>query len=217
VSSQRILIKSDLLGTVTLCHTESGQQIERDVAAARWWTRWLAQRLAQREQRALRHLAGQWGIATVLTASTRKLTRTYLPGQPMHLAKPKDPGYFRRAQHLLRALHRRGAAHNDLAKEANWLVTPQGDPALVDFQLATISRRRGAIFRALAYEDIRHLLKHKRTYCPEQLSARERCILATPSLPSRLWRVGVKPIYRFITRRVFGWADREGAGDRRFN
>jgi hypothetical protein len=25
-----------------------------------------------------------------------------------------------------------------------------------------------------------------------------------------------KPVYRFITRRLLGWADREGAGDRRF-
>ena len=24
----------------------------------------------------------------------------------------------------------------------------------------------------------------------------------------------VKPIYLFLTRRVFGWSDREGAGDR---
>jgi hypothetical protein len=26
----------------------------------------------------------------------------------------------------------------------------------------------------------------------------------------------VKPAYAFVTRRVLGWADREGAGDRRF-
>jgi hypothetical protein len=24
----------------------------------------------------------------------------------------------------------------------------------------------------------------------------------------------VKPVYLFVTRRLFGWADREGAGDR---
>jgi hypothetical protein len=25
-----------------------------------------------------------------------------------------------------------------------------------------------------------------------------------------------KPAYTFVTRRIFGWSDREGAGDRRF-
>jgi hypothetical protein len=46
------------------------------------------------------------------------------------------------------------------------------------------------------------------------LTARERRILASPSLISRLWRATGKRLYRFITRRLLGWADREGAGDR---
>ena len=65
-------------------------------------------------------------------------------------------------------------------------------------------------------EDLRHLLKHKRSYCPERLTARERRILARPAMVSRLWMAMGKPVYLFVTRRLFGWADREGAGDRRF-
>jgi hypothetical protein len=105
-------------------------------------------------------------------------------------------------------------AHNDLAKEPNWLVTPAGHPALVDFQLALVSRRRSRLFRALAHDDIRHLLKHKRSYCPGRLTRREQHILATPSLPARVWMQTGKKLYLLVTRRVFGWADREGAGDR---
>ncbi len=92
----------------------------------------------------------------------------------MQLARPQDPAYFRAARALLARLHRRGIAHNDLAKEPNWLVTPDGRPALVDFQLALVAPRRGRLFRILGREDIRHLLKHKRSYCPERLTARER-------------------------------------------
>ena len=113
-------------------------------------------------------------------------------------------------------MHRRGIAHCDLAKEPNWLVTPTGAPALVDFQLALIAPRRGRLLRMLAREDLRHLLKHKRTYCPERLTARERAILEHRGITSRLWMATVKPVYWFITRRLLGWADREGAGDRRF-
>ena len=104
--------------------------------------------------------------------------------------------------------------HNDLAKETNWLVTPDGRPALVDFQLAMTLTRRGALARALGHDDLRHLLKHKRTYLPERLTAREKRILATHSLVSRIWMASGKKVYLFVTRRILRWRDREGAGDR---
>jgi serine/threonine protein kinase len=132
----------------------------------------------------------------------------------MQRARPRDPGYYREALRLLRSLHARNLVHNDLAKEPNWLVTPGGHPALVDFQLAGLWRRRTRLFRLLAHDDLRHLLKHKRTYLAARLTARERRILATPSVISRLWRGTGKRVYRFVTRRLLGWADREGAGDR---
>jgi hypothetical protein len=132
----------------------------------------------------------------------------------MQVARPRDPAYFRAAARLLRRLHTANVIHNDLAKETNWLVTTDGRPALVDFQLAMTLTRRGRIARALGHDDIRHLLKHKRTYAPERLTARERRILATPSLVSRLWMASGKRVYLFVTRRVFRWRDREGAGDR---
>jgi hypothetical protein len=70
------------------------------------------------------------------------------------------------------------------------------------------------MFRILAREDIRHLLKHKRTYCPDRLTRREKAILDNPSLIAKLWMMTGKPIYLFITRKILGWQDREGAGDR---
>ena len=94
------------------------------------------------------------------------------------------------------------------------LVVGSGQAAFVDFQLAWHAPHRGRLFRILAYDDLRHLLKHKRSYCPDELTNRERRILARPSLPSRLWMRIVKPPYHFLTRRVLGWADREGASDR---
>jgi RIO-like serine/threonine protein kinase len=143
-----------------------------------------------------------------------RLHRSWLDGAPMHHAKPSDPLYFREALRLVRRLHATGIVHNDLAKEPNWLVTPDGTPALVDFQLAMRPRHRGAWFRALAYDDLRHLLKHKRTYCPQALTARERAILARRSWPAAVWFRTGKPVYRWITRSLLGWQDREGAGDR---
>ncbi len=209
-------LKSDLFGTVWLGKGPGCEFVVRDTAGARWWTAWLARRLCRREARALARLDGLPGTPRLLSSDRGALRREWIEGRPMQAARPRNAGYFRAARRLLSAIHRRGVAHNDLAKEPNWLVTPTGNPALVDFQLALVAPRRGRLFRALAREDLRHLLKHKRSYCPELLTARERGILARPAAFSRLWMATGKPVYTFVTRRLFGWADREGAGDRRF-
>jgi len=208
-------LKSDLFGAVWLDGERGREFVLRDTGGARWWTAWLARRLCRREARALARLDGLPGTPRLLAADRKTLRRAWIEGRPMQLARPRNAEYFRAARALLARLHHRGIAHNDLAKEPNWLVTPTGAPALIDFQLALVAPRRGRAFRALAREDIRHLLKHKRTYCPERLTARERRILATPAAVSRLWLATAKPAYTFVTRRLLGWADREGAGDRR--
>ena len=209
-------LKSDLFGTVWRGGDRGREFVLRDTSSARWWTAWLARRLCRREARALARLDGLLGTPRLLDSDRRTVRREWIEGRPMQIARPANAEYFRAAHALLCRLHRRGIAHNDLAKEPNWLVTPTGLPALVDFQLAFESPRRGRLFRTLAREDLRHLLKHKRRYCPGRLTARERRILDSPATFSHLWMATGKPAYTFVTRRIFGWADREGAGDRRF-
>ncbi len=167
-----------------------------------------------RESRALAALSGIAGIPALLNADGHSLTRSFIAGDAMQVRRPHDPAFFRSAARLLRRMHRRGVAHNDLAKEPNWLVTTDGEPALVDFQLALLSPNRGRCFRMLAREDLRHMLKHKRTYCPDQLTCRENSILDNPALISRLWMATGKKLYLIFTRRILGWQDREGAFDR---
>lgn len=208
------LLKKDLFGEVWLLNPGEDAEILRDTRPARWWVRWLARSLLRREATGLRALESIEGVPRVLRCSAEQLARSYVAGQPMHIAKPSTPAYFRRAMRLLRRIHRAGVVHNDLAKEPNLLVRDDGSPAFIDFQLAGCTQSRGRLFRIAAREDIRHLLKHKRTYCPAELTARELGILAQPSGLSRAWMGLVKPVYLFVTRRIFGWSDREGAGDR---
>lgn len=210
------ILKADLFGSVVLRGTAEEPLLRRDTTGAKAGLRWLAHLLARREARALDHLGGLPGTPRLIGFDGRRLDRSFIRGLPMQQAKPVDPAYFREALRLLRRLHLARVTHNDLAKETNWLVTPEGRPALVDFQLAAVHRRRSRLFRVLAREDLRHLLKHKRTYLPEGVSARQRRILATPAVHSRLWRTTGKRLYLLVTRRLLGWADREGAGDRRF-
>jgi predicted Ser/Thr protein kinase len=208
------LLKKDVFGRVSLCDDGGSLSIVRDALAARPWIRWLARGLLAREARALAAAHGTAGIPEVLRAEIYTLHRSFIAGEPMQRSRPTDIDYFRAAARLLRRLHVRGIVHNDLAKEPNWLVTDEGEPGIVDFQLAWYAPKRGRLFRLLAHEDIRHLLKHKRTYCPDHLTRRELAILDNPTIISRIWMFGGKPLYLFVTRKIFGWADREGAEDR---
>ena len=208
------LLKKDLFGEVRLETAAGRSQIVRDTATASAWARPLARWLMRREARVLAALEGLDGVPQLQHCDAVTLRRSFIDGEPMQIARPSDAAYFRKASQLLRALHRASVVHNDLAKEPNLLVTATGDPAFIDFQLASYMPRRGRLFRLLGREDVRHLLKHKRTYCPEHLTAREKAILDTPSGASRLYMSTVKPMYLFVTRRLLGWADREGAGDR---
>ena len=150
--------------------------------------------------------------------------RTRGTGARLHRRRCAASGQARRRRRLfqaakaaLRKLRRAGICHNDLAKEQNWLRGSDGSAYLTDFQLAACFKRRGKLFRILAYEDLRHLLKHKRRYAPAALTPKERKVLARKSLFARIWLTTGKKVYVAITRGLFNFTDREGGGRRLVN
>jgi hypothetical protein len=214
-----LVLKRDVFSTVERGRfaTSTGEidAVLRRLDQVPWWTQPVARHLFERERRAL-VAAGSLGIGPRLVfAEDRFLVRAFIDGVALHVARPYgDRAYFAAAKSALRRLHRAGVCHNDLAKEQNWLRGSDGKPYLTDFQLAFVFRRRSKVFRVAAYEDLRHLLKHKRSYVPEALTISERRVLAHKSLPTRLWMATGKRIYRLVTRGVFGFTDREGGGPR---
>ena len=206
-------LKSDSFGRILLVRTPDQVFVRRDLSASPWWLRVPAWYLANREARALRHLKGMAATPRLLGWDGTHLDRSFLDGEAMYLRPPRgDVAYFHAARRLLQQLHQRGVAHNDLAKEANWLVQEDGMPALIDFQLAVCGHPRSRWMRLLAREDLRHLLKHKRMYCGHALTPVERRVLKRHSWVRDLWFRTGKPVYRFVTRRVLHWEDNEGQG-----
>jgi hypothetical protein len=212
-----VVLKRDVFSTIERGHfrTESGEvdAVQRRLDGVPWWSRLVANELFRRERRALA-VAGPLGVAPPLLHAGRDvLVRGWIDGVPLHIAKPHgDAAYFRDAKAALRKLHRAGIAHNDLAKEQNWLYA-QGRAYVTDFQLAACFRRRSRLFRIARYEDLRHLLKHKRRYAPEALTAAERRVLARKSFITRAWMATGKKVYYAITRGL-NFTDREGRGVR---
>lgn len=188
--------------------------IRRVVSAAPLWSRPIAWVLARREIAVLSAVDGVKGVPQLYSVDRDGLYRSWTDGTPLHLARPAHAAWYRDAHRLLSEFRRRGVTHNDLAKPQNWLMTPDGRAAVIDFQLATRHRRKGWLFRLMAYEDFRHLLKQKRAFAPELLSPSGQRLLARRSLPNRVWMASGKKVYNLVTRGFFRWSDGEGTHDR---
>ena len=217
-----VLLKRDVFSTVERGRfREPGGEVDavlRRLDEVPWWSFGLARHLFARERKALRLAKGLNVGPDLLWAGKRALVRGFIDGVALHLAKPYgDEAYFRSAKAALRRLHRAGICHNDLAKEQNWLRGSDGQCYVTDFQLAACFKRRSRLFRIAAYEDLRHLLKHKRSYAPEALTPKEHKVLARKSAVARIWLMTGKKVYRAITRGLFNFTDREGGGRRLVN
>jgi hypothetical protein len=220
--AEGVLLKRDVFSTVERGRfggdTGEVDAVLRRLDQVPWWSYIPARHLFARERRALALARDLHVGPELLWGGQRALVRGFINGVALHLAKPTgDIAYFRSAKVALRKLHRAGICHNDLAKEQNWLRGSDGQAYLTDFQLAACFKRRSRLFRIAAYEDLRHLLKHKRSYVPEALTPKERKILARKSLVARLWLMTGKKVYRAITRGLFNFTDREGGGRRLVN
>src|SRR4030088_1474525 len=220
--TEGVLLKRDVFSTVERGRFRDAEG-EVDAVLRRLdqvppWSFLLARHLFAREASALA-LARDLDVGPkLLWAGRQALVRGFINGVALHLAKPHgDAAYFRSAKAALRRLHRAGICHNDLAKEQNWLRGSDGRAYVTDFQLAACFKTRGRLFRIAAYEDLRHLLKHKRSYAPQALTPKERKILARKSLVASIWLLTGKKVYRAVTRGLFNFTDREGGGRRLVN
>jgi predicted Ser/Thr protein kinase len=201
------VLKLDSLGRVEMIASAQGSQIRRVACGGKIpGSRLLAQILARREQRIMLRLAHVPGLPRALGSDKHGFYRSYVEGTSLYEARNLDSKYFDQLFDLLDAMHGAGVAHNDLAKEANIIVTPQMTPALVDFQIALwFPARRGPVrrrlFAMLRREDRRHLLKQKRVHRPDLLTAAEMELLERKSLPVRLWSATLmKPYQRMLCR-----------------
>lgn len=211
------VLKRDLFSETRKGHFAGRSQapvIRRIVTAAPFWSRPLGWVLARREISVLRAVNGMAGVPQLFSVDRDGLFRSWTEGTPLHLARPATRLWYDDAHRLLREFRRRGVTHNDLAKPQNWLMTPDGHAAVIDFQLAKCHRRRGWLFRVMAYEDFRHLLKQKRAFAPHLMSPTAWRVLGRRSLPSRIWMATGKRVYNRITRGFFRWSDGEGTHDR---
>lgn len=214
---QDTVLKRDIFSETVKGHIAGAPDrrlVVRRLGGLGFWGRLIGYRLARREARALAAAEGIPNVPGLVAFGREGLARSWVEGTPLHLARPSNAGFYRDAKALLRRMRRRGITHNDLYKPQNWLMTPDGGAGIIDFQLASVRRRKGRMFRVQGYDDLRHLLGLKLLYAPDLVTPAERRVAQRRSLPSRIWKRTGKVAYNFVTRRLMHWSDTEGAGTR---
>ena len=160
--------------------------------------------LASREVRQMRAAAGIEGIPRILAHPEPNIyVREYIEGVALPRA-PAPPGeFFEALREIVLALHARGITHNDLHKEANVIVRPDGSPGLIDFQLSLCPPRDSTLFRVLARFDLYHVAKNRRHRTGEPLRGEEAALFEETQAFRHLHRRLVKKPMNLLTRRLF--------------
>ncbi|MCS6934606.1 MAG: hypothetical protein NZM35_05595 [Chitinophagales bacterium] len=204
------VFKKDIFGEVQLVRLEGDNRMAvcRNFGRAVWLLRPLAARLAKREINFLQklHTLAPGQLPEPIYYGSDISLRSYFDGAPLKDMPTVPPEFYESALRLVKTIHNARVVHNDLEKPENWIVTNTGLPALVDFQIA-LSLPFKRIFQMLAYEDIRHIYKQKKRYCPLALTEEENEILERRSALGRWWKKYFKPLYNFVTRRLLHYSD----------
>lgn len=170
--------------------------VEKDYSSRGFLVRGiLGPRLLDREERALRRLAGLSGVPGFkLRPSRQRLIMERLAGRPL-ASFPRGGGsatlpadFFLRLRRLVKTVHHEGIAQGDIGA-GDVMVRSDGSPGLVDFSVS-VQRRSGGfgawIFRAAVHQDLRRVARLHQRYSPLDLDAEEERILATAS-PVHRW------------------------------
>ena len=231
VEWQAVLLKRDVFGCVERLDGPAGPLVRRVARGGRAPLAGLVARvLMRRERRALAELEGLAGVPGLVEAPDAVntpsslgwriaprdvLLRSFFAGEPLHKARELPLDFFDRLDALVVELHTRGVCHNDLHKEQNIVVAPDGRPQLIDFQLASVHRGSTKSFRRRSEDDLRHVQKHRRRYTRDGRGPVEAGVVHGAGFElrrrglARVWRRLGKPVYEWMTRKVLGTRDGE--------
>lgn len=188
---------------------------------------WLGRMLARRESNFLNRFDDLKSVPRKLgdvhcegIRQRHAVAREYISGHPLHKYEEVDDDFFERLIALLREIHQRGVAYVDLHKRENILVSDDGWPFLIDFQISVAlpawwpgnSWLPRALLRLLQRSDEYHLNKHFASSRPDLCG----CTLAEVRRNHPWWirwhRRVAKP-YRSIRRRLLvALRIRDGSG-----
>jgi RIO-like serine/threonine protein kinase len=160
--------------------------------------------LAGREWRQLRRAEGIPGVVRPLARPAPGVfLREWVPGVALGRASPPPRAFYEELLAIVRALHGRGITHNDLHKEANVIVRPDGRPVLIDFQLSITLPVDSVLNRLLARFDVYHVLKNRRHRTGLPFDPEEQALVDSTRRLRGIHRLVLKVPMNLLTRRLF--------------
>lgn len=156
--------------------------------------RWsLGSFLTWRETVALHRLSGIPGVPeNIKRCSAFALRYRYMKGRTLgdvvnrkqHLQK----SYFLEAEKLLAKIHERKMVHLDLRRGDNWIVQPDGNPGIIDFQstvsVGLLPQKLQEKLYAIDYSGLYKLWKKT---CEEELDPERQALLDRVNRGRRFW------------------------------
>lgn len=171
---------------------------------------WIGRCLARREARMYQALADVENVpAFVAMYGDCGFVHEYVEGHELRRDEPVADEFFDELATLIATIHARGMAYVDLEKCENIIVSDEGKPFLIDFQISWDLPARWCrhipplpwLMRELQRMDRYHLLKHRRRTRPNQLDPDRQASSADIPTVIRLHRALVKPLQ--LLRRGF--------------
>ena len=164
----------------------------KDFATRPWWVRHLIGRfLLRRELRALKRLQGIDGVPwPAFRVDAFAIAARFVPGVTLDRAprEQMDAGFFLALEALFRQVHARGLVHLDSRGSSNLLATPQGRPAVIDFQAALSTRRLpGPLRLRLEAIDMGGVYKNWLRHDPGSIDPDRRAAYERGTRLRRLW------------------------------
>jgi hypothetical protein len=155
-----------------------------EVAGSRWTIKdfssrpWIvrntfARFILGREAAAIRDLKGLDGVPQqAFFLSPCILAIEYIPGRVLARVPDEEVSvkYLEESEKLIASLHQRNRVHLDTRGTSNWIMTPEGKPALIDFQASFSTAHLPASIRSFMEDmDRGGVLKKWNKYHPNEM------------------------------------------------
>lgn len=180
---------------VRLVQNEHGLAVIKDYSCGNWVLRALGLVLISRERRAYRRLANLKGIPRWFEHHDPYIMSIEYIESRTGSEAPVDlltPDFFARLAELIDEMHRLGVAHGDLKRLDNILITPDGEPYLIDFSAAFWNGSNPFSAFVMPYlidDDNRAVFKLKYRRVKNLLTPDEEAFMNARGPLERVWRI----------------------------
>lgn len=146
-----------------------------------------------RELNMVRRLEGMKNVPNeAFMVTPHILAITYIPGKSLSSFKNGDitPEFLEKAEDLIRQLHDRNLVHLDTRGTGNWLVTPDGEPAIIDFQAGMKTSHLPKALRSYMQDmDMGGVYKKWEQFCPDEMGDFRKEELKRINKLRKLWKI----------------------------